>query len=390
MQTIVDIAPETMSWVIQHIEVEKVNESMLKNIQQWKSGEKKPTFNQVEILSKATNIPLGYFFLKTPPIEDISLLKYRTVDSLELRNPSRNLIDTINDMEDVQEWMRDHLIASGNLILEFVGSQKNNENAQQIAEIMRKELGLKIDWYTQSQSAWDSFKKIRLSADTIGILIMMNGIVGNNTHRKLEIEEFRAFTLTDDYAPLIFINTNDSQNGKLFSLLHEMAHIWIGKNNFFNDRYGMAANVDATETLCNEIAGELLVPNSIFVQQWRKQFGNITLIEKVNFLASYFKCGTTVIARKALNNKYIVFQQYNEIAQEAVSRFNELQRGKKDDESGGNYYNTMAARLDNRFLNILANSVQEGKTLYSDAFRLTHTNRKTFIELLEKIRGGKS
>ena len=86
---------------------------------------------------------------------------------------------------------------------------------------------------------------------------MMSGIVGNNTHRPLSIDEFRAFSVIDEYAPLIFINSNDSTNGKLFSLLHEFSHICIGENSLFNDRYSTGKKVRKVETLCNAVAAEV-------------------------------------------------------------------------------------------------------------------------------------
>ena len=389
MQTQVNITPAIMDWIVGQIKFEKIKEPLLiKNIQLWKTGEKQPTFNQVEKLSKITNIPLGYFFLATPPAEDLSLLEYRTVDSYEVLNPSRNLIDTIREMESVQEWMRNYIITSDNDALDFVGSQKNNKNAEDIAQIIRKQLCLPEDWFVFSQNADDSFKRIRMYAEALGVIVMMNGIVGNNTHRKLEIGEFRAFTLIDNYAPLIFINSNDSYNGKLFSLLHEMAHIWLGLDNFFNDRYSAITGVDETETLCNAIAAEILVPQKHFTQKWDEQ-NDKNFDSKVNSIASYFNCGTTVIARKALTNNLISLQEYSFIANKAIRYFNERQEKKKNDKSGGDYYRTLATRLDRRFLNAIANSAFEGKTLYSEAFRLTHTNRNTFLTLMEKVRGDK-
>ena len=89
------------------------------------NGEKEPTFNQVEKVSKATGIPLGYFFLQTPPIEDLSIVEYRTIDSIELKNPSRNLIDTLHDMDQVQTWMHEYLVSEVNSPLAFVGGLKS-------------------------------------------------------------------------------------------------------------------------------------------------------------------------------------------------------------------------------------------------------------------------
>jgi len=387
MQTVINIAPELLNWVESHMQIDKISESMTKNLLQWKSGDKKPTFNQVEAFSNASNIPLGYFFLKTPPVEDLSLLKFRTIDSLELQNPSRNLIDTIHDMENVQEWMRNYMIASDGSPVEFVGSLDSNNDIHDIVKKIRNELGLTLDWYTKSKSAGDSLRIIRECAENIGILVMLTGIVGSNTHRKLEINEFRAFTLTDEYAPLVFINSNDSDNGKLFSLLHEIAHIWLGTNSLFNDRYSKENNVSNTETICNAIAGELLIPQNIFIKKWDSLSDNYDYHEKIETTAYYFKCGSTVAARKALKNNFINLQQYYDVAETAVKFYTELMQKKKNDESGGDYYNTVAFRIDKRFFNSLVNNIREGKTLYTDAFRLTHTNHKTFATLVEKVCG---
>ena len=316
------------------------------------------------------------------------MLEYRTTNSRELNNPSRNLIDTIRQMENVQDWMRNYMIESNDSILEFVGSQKRSKDVLDIASKMREVLGLKINWYLDSQDANDSFKRVRKHAEEIGIVVMMNGIVGNNTHRKLDIEEFRAFTLIDDYAPLIFINSNDSANGKLFSLFHEMSHIWMGRNSLFNDRFSNETNISEIEVICNAITGELLVPNVNFIEEWKLCNNNFTIEEKVRALSNLFNCGITVIARKALNNNYINASQYSMIAEKAISNFLALQERKQNESSsGGDFYRTIATRLDGRFLNALANSTQEGKTLYTDAFALTNTNRTTFITLIRKMRG---
>ena len=382
------IDPKIMDWIVERMKIESLNEKLSENIHLWISGSKQPTFNQIEDLSRAINIPLGYFFLKTPPTEDLSLLEYRTTNSRELNNPSRNLIDTIRQMENVQDWMRNYMIESNDSILEFVGSQKRSKDVLDIASKMREVLGLKINWYLDSQDANDSFKRVRKHAEEIGIVVMMNGIVGNNTHRKLDIEEFRAFTLIDDYAPLIFINSNDSANGKLFSLFHEMSHIWMGRNSLFNDRFSNETNISEIEVICNAITGELLVPNVNFIEEWKLCNNNFTIEEKVRALSNLFNCGITVIARKALNNNYINASQYSMIAEKAISNFLALQERKQNESSsGGDFYRTIATRLDGRFLNALANSTQEGKTLYTDAFALTNTNRTTFITLIRKMRG---
>lgn len=381
----VNIAPEVISWVINQAKINEINTSLYEKMIKWKNGEKIPTFNQVEDVSKATNIPLGYFFLQKPPVEDLAILQYRTIDSYYANSPSRNLIDTINKMQSIQEWMKDYLIKSDNSDLVYVGSMKDNRNAKLIAEDIRKTIDLNKIWYRQCQNTAESFRLLRRKLEDSGIIIMMSGIVEQNTRRKLNIEEFRAFTLLDAYAPLIFININDSKSGKLFSLLHETAHIWIGTNSFYNDRHNTAVNVSADETLCNAIAAEILVPNDIFITQWMNLNSDMVVYEKVKKLAGIFRCGTTIIARRALDNGYIVSGTYNKIAEEAIKCYLESEESKSND--GGDYYITAASRFDNRFLIALDNSVREGKTQYTDAYRLTNTNRKTFAKLLANVRG---
>lgn len=387
MKVNVNVSKETLGWIMANINFDALSSQIAGRLMSWYSGEKVPTFNQIEEASRATGIPLGYFFLSTPPKEDRTLLEYRTVDSLELEKPSRNLLDTIHDMEQIQEWAKNQMVADGFSELEFVGSMAEVNEVGVFVTQIRRVLDLPRDWFTSSKTPADSFRSLRSKISDAGVIVMMNGIVGNNTHRPLEINEFRAFAIADEYAPLIFINSNDSINGKLFSLLHEFAHILIGKNNFFNDRYSAQGRVNQIETICNAAAADILVPSDLFVEKWNEVISENDAKTTISALAKYFKCGITVIARKALDHGYITSQEYTQISQLAVYLYNE-QRKKAKENPGGDYYRTAASRIDQRFFRMLAGSVAEGKTLYSDAFRLTNTNRATFRELVQQAGGG--
>lgn len=383
----VSISAEILDWVIAHTRLDRLPEQIAEYLRLWSSGEKVPTFNQVEKTSRATGIPLGYFFLKTPPHEDLSLVEYRTVNSSALEDPSRNLIDTMHDMEMVQDWMRNHLISDGADQLQFVGAQKDERNKKSFAAFVRKTLSLSEDWYLRSKSAEDSFGIIRKAISNAGVIVMMSGMVGNNTHRTLDINEFRAFAVIDDFAPLIFINSNDFHNAKLFSLLHEFAHICVGEDSLFNDRYSSGTDVSDTEIICNAVAAEVLVPQEKFISEWSSARKAMDADVAIQTLSRYFKCGSTVIARKALESNFIDHQQYEETAQLAIKQYTEFRKKQKEAGSGGDYYNTAASRIDQRFFGMLLGSVATGRTLYSDAFRLTNTNRSTFANLAEKAGG---
>ena len=388
MQTSVPISEDILQWIMTRVRLESLPHKVAANLTKWSEKEKVPTFNQIEDVSKATGIPLGYFFLKTPPQEDLSLVEYRTVDSVELMNPSRELIDTMHNMELVQDWMRDQLIAEGISELPFVGALKGETSVVRFADSVRDRLNLKKDWFRRSGGVRDSFNRLRMAMSNAGVVVMTSGIVENNTHRPLDINEFRAFALVDDLAPLIFINGNDSESGKIFSLIHEFAHLCLGENSLFNERYSSGQSINRKETICNAVAAEILVPQDLFTKAWQTAVKEVDRERAIQITSKDFKCGMTVIARRALDNGFIEYPLYKKTAELAIKLYNEQRKKQKENGSGGDYYKTAVNRIDPRFLKMLTGSVAAGKTLYSDAFRLTNTNRFTFAKLTGQMGGG--
>ena len=389
----VNISDEILEWLCG--QSASFPEDVCEKLQAWRSGKKKPTFSQIEEMSKKTGIPLGYFFLTHPPAENRKLLNFRTINSLELKNPGRNLLNTIHLMEMVQEWLRDRLIYEDAPQVSFVGSFRNvsYSDIYDFAASVRKILGIADDWFRKCRSSDDSFRTIRNAMSNAGVFVMMNGKYGNNTKRPFDIEEFRAFALTDDYAPLIFINSRDSSNGRLFSLLHEFAHICIGESSLYNDRWERNSKVTKTETICNALAAEILVPKDLFLKEWLSGSGqmsdlvtendpeNAAISQKIDETAKKFRSSSSVIARRSLDEGFISRSLYEKIIQDAADAY----RSSQEKPSGvRNYYTNLKSYNDRRFLKMLSESVSEGTTSYTDAFHLTNTNRHTFGNLIRE------
>lgn len=381
----VNIQPEIISWALSQTQEEKLGDKLLKHIKQWLNGTKTPTFNQIEEFSKKANIPLGYFFLQTPPAEQLELLEYRTVDSVGLANPSRNLIDTIHEMERVQDWMREYRQELGFDVLAVSGSMKEVNDVDAIVDKIRKDLELKKRWYEECKDAREAFNHIRRRLEECGVVVMMNGVVGGNTHRALDVYEFRAFAMMDKWAPLIFINSSDSEGARLFSLLHEAAHIWIGEDDLFNDRYNRTEGVRAAETICNAVAGELIVPRSELLDKWSSYSNGMSVYTIITELAKCFHCSEIVIARKAMDCMKIGREIYQQVVQTTIDYYNQMRATKE--QHGGNYYNTMGARLDGPFVRALCESINMGRTSYTEAYRLTNTSCKTFTDVAQRLGG---
>lgn len=173
--------------------------------------------------------PLGYFFLDAPPDESLPIPDFRTVGDVPIGRPSPNLIETIQTMQRRQAWMREFVIDDGQEPLPWIGSAKNVRNVVSLSARI-----LNVDW-AESHSTWeDALRTLRNSAERVGILVASSSFVGLNTHRSLDPQEFRGFVLCDQYAPLIFVNGADSKSARMFTLAHELAHLWVGRGGLFN------------------------------------------------------------------------------------------------------------------------------------------------------------
>lgn len=380
----VKVNPTILNWLMQKAQQSNVGSSVIDLIKKWISGEKEPTFSQIETVSKKTNIPFGYFFLEKPPIEDCKIVNFRTVDSISIQNPSRDLIDTVDMMSGVQEWMAEYNKDNGASRYEFVGSIKITDDVIPTAKTIREELNLNLNWFEDFRNAREAFNSLRNTISDLGIIVMMNGIVGNNTHRTLNVSEFRAFALTDPYAPLIFINSRDTDNGKLFSLLHELVHVFIGKDDFYNDTHGVSQKVSKEEQFCNAVAAEILVPDSIFIDEWSSQAGSNETI--ICALEKKFICSRFTLLIKAFNTGKIGKIEFNRFLNLFQEQFEVMQNQKQDRASGGgDFYRTLSTKWDKNVIQAMYSGAQSGRNQYRDVYRLTNTTGKTFHELVRKV-----
>jgi Zn-dependent peptidase ImmA (M78 family) len=379
----VHVSPDIWRWVLSTVNVE---DDFKDKIDEWIKGIKLPTITQLEKFGKKTHIPIGFFFLKTPPTEKCKLfdsrimnIDFRTIDSAPLERSSRDLFETAMKMERIQVWMREYLLDNGvTKPNDYVGSLATTMPKLNAANSIRDVLRIDIKWYEHIRSAEDSFKFFRKVISDAGVLIFKNGKVGNNTHRKLDINEFRAFALIDGLAPLIFINSSDSPEGKAFSLIHEFVHIGLGDNNIFNlrqDNYSVTSN----EAFCNGVAAEILIPIVLFRGKWNENSKDTDT--RIAELSRYFKCSQLAIARRALDSGFLTREQYFQASQKAKMAIAKKRAVRSD------YYRTKSSDFDHNFLLALYSSVSEGKTLFTDAYRLTDTNISTFDKLLSLVCG---
>ncbi|UUX35165.1 ImmA/IrrE family metallo-endopeptidase [Fundicoccus culcitae] len=382
----VETEPSVIKYYVDKSEfdvMEFTKEKDLKNLNYWLDGSKNPTFNQLMKLSKKLQVPLGYLVVKKPVDDTPQILNYRTIDSKDMDHISRNLIETIKIVKNQQEFLLDYRKDNGFMPLDYVAKYTIDDDWNIIVQYARKILGIGEEWQKDLGRLYP-LKYFKKKLNDIGVVIQSNGIVRQNTHRKLDISEFRAFVSIDEYAPFVFINTNDTKNGQLFSLLHEFGHILLGESEVYNVDLTMNTDVNQLERICNKIASELLIPNIIFVESWNIP-SDVELYEYVTDLAKKFKVSKTVIARKALDNKLIKIEDYNFIAKRNVEEYNKYQAiAKEQDNNGIDYYNTIQSKVDPILFDSVKSSYYEGNIQYIEALNLLNIGSKGFEFLSNK------
>jgi Zn-dependent peptidase ImmA (M78 family) len=367
MRAEVNVSANILTWAIARAGYELPEfTSKLPKIQEWIDGTTKPTIKQLEKFSKKVHLPFGYLFLSEPLKENLPIPFFRT-NSTQTDKVSVNVYDTILLLQQRQDWLRDYLKENEFESLNFVGKFKNSNNVQEIVADIRKVLNLPENWASQFRTWEESLRHLTEHIEDKRIIMVFNGVVENNTSRPIKVEECRGFVLVDEIAPFMFINNSDSKSAQMFTIAHELAHIWTGHSAGFDFRQLQPAN-DINELLCDKIAAEFLVPESNFNVFWYRN-------ADIKSASKFFKVSEIVIARRALDTGKITKQQFFDFYNEYRNR----EKFKKDNQgSGGDFYATTRKRLSVTFASHINNAVKSGNLLYRDAYKLTSLKGDTF------------
>lgn len=358
----VEIKPELLSWACERarIEVHDLIQRFPK-LQDWEQGTLKPTLKQVEDFAKATHTPVGFLFLEEPPVETVPIPDFRTIRNKAIARPSPDLLDMIYVCQQRQEWYRD--FARGERISppSFVGSASLNSSVESTAALMRRALGFDVEERRQIPTWTDALRLFIGQADEAGIMVMCSGVVLNNNYRPLDPDEFRGFALSDSLAPLVFINGADTKAAQMFTLAHELAHIWLGQS-AVSDAQASLVPEHHVERWCNNVAAELLVPLGVLKDEYDD---GLSLRSELDRLARCFKVSTLVILRRIHDAGGLTKEEFWREYEKELERLLAISKG-----SGENFYLTQAARVSKRFARALVISTLEGQTLHRDAFRM--------------------
>ncbi|MBL7214088.1 MAG: ImmA/IrrE family metallo-endopeptidase [Phycisphaerae bacterium] len=316
------VTPSVLKWArdTAKMDLEEVSRRMKKTeeeILQWENGEEQPTFAQLKNIASIYRRPLAIFYLPEPPEEHVPLQDFRHLAAHEPAEWSSELAFWIRRMQMQQEWLREYLRLQEFLPLQFIGESNLNEAMLDIAKKIRSTLNIDTIEQISCKIPRVALNYWIAQAEQVGINVCQKG--------SIELDEARGFVLVDEYAPFIYINAKDSYAGRLFTLVHELAHIWLNLPGISNMNIPERSRrrEEQIERFCNQVAGLALVPTKDLKPCWKPQSYS-ALLEHVDDIAKKFCVSGPVIARRLKDIGKIQIEEYQNLLRTYNIRYQNL------------------------------------------------------------------
>ncbi len=369
----IDIKPAVLQWALDSAEDSRrrVTEQRTQ-VQSWIAETKKPTFNQLVALAKDLAVPFGYLLLDEPPVRDFTQAYFRKGVRADSSALSANAKALVLDTDQKSDWAESYLLDAGHDPLTFVGSVSLADDPQEVAKAMRSVIAYSSSW-TASTSSWSQARLEFIKAiEEAGIFVVASGGVGNNTHRTIDPEELNGFAIVRPRAPFVFVNSADFVARQIFTLAHELVHVWLGDTVIDAVSFESLSASDETEEFCNEVASYFLAPPEEIEQRFKL---GTSLAE----IAEIFKVSAFAVNRALLGRGLIDDATYFGNLRDLRDAISPKTKGV----GGGDYYATAAVRSSKRFVGLLRNAYDAKGVDLRGASRLLNVKGRALVKLLQ-------
>jgi len=372
------ITPSLVTWAIKqsglsYEEIQKKLKVDLSEIVAWEKGKSHPPFEKAEELAELLSIPFGYLFLSQAPETPIPLPDLRTVGGGKRTNLSAEFRSVLLSALYRQEWYREYALDRGMKEITFISSMSQNSGVDAVATSIRQALAIDAN-LREKVERWSAYLNLLSSqAEALGILVMRSGLVGNDTRHKLSPDEFQGFAISDPLAPVVFINGRDFLRAQIFTLAHELTHLWIGQSGVCTSDEAHVRPEQKVEEFCDAVAAEVLVPKSEFIKDWAVE-------PDFNRLARKYWVSTFVTLRRAYETQRLTREEFLRLYKQEAAKRAAVKRGR-----GGKYYENVATRHSRRLSSAVVRDVREGGTVFRDGARLLHLKLTTFSRFMERL-----
>lgn len=357
-----------MKWArkTSHLELDEIPKSIISppRLLSIEEGRALPTFSELQKLSKKYDRSLGILLGDSIPEDDyIALPFFRKSDKTEYDSA---LTMYIRDIQDKQDWARNYLISEGGMPLDFIGTVRISDDITYTAQTIKRVLS--FPEYTQFTDNKKYLKAITQAIEEHNIFISITG--SNQSNKSISLEQAQGFAISDDFAPFIFVNTKNTTNAKIFTLVHEIVHLFINQSGISENPLNYRTPdcpEDIIENFCNDVAGEILLPSVSFKNEFSKL--SAPLSECINSLSKTFLVSELAVCVKLWRLRMITFNdytiQYSEI-KEKIEYYLIEKNKKLSQQKGGDYYNNIRLKNGSLLSSLVYTAYRHGDILARD------------------------
>lgn len=355
------------------------NKTAARRLEEWETGTDLPTPNQLAALAKQYCRPPLTFYLKEPPRPTTGVADFRTVGDRGATEASTRLRALVAQTQARQKEVIGLLLDEdeNREPLRFIGKFTAKDTPAAVAADIQNSVGIAR---RRANDRTAKFRELRIRIEELGVYVLLQGDLGSS-HTDIEPEEFRGFVLSDAYAPFIVLNDNDAEAARLFTLIHELAHLWIGESGISNvNPFADTSHQHGVERFCNAVAAEFLMPADTFLSDWEiRKDRNVEWV--VEELASIYG-----VSRAAAAFRLRVFRKITEddwwrlyrMYQAGWQRNREQQRAT---EGGPTYPTLRKFSLGGRLIRTVLGALDAGELSHTRASRILGTTSKNFDRL---------
>ncbi|MDD3637506.1 MAG: XRE family transcriptional regulator [Bacteroidales bacterium] len=353
----------------------------IEKFREWETGNDYPTIKQAQKLAKAYKRPFALFFLPDVPTDFQPLQDFRKTGSKELSTSS---IFIIREIQQKQAWIREVNEENDENKVPFIGKYSIKDNPKIVAQDILNELNINPLYYKSNNPILEWIEK----AESKGVFISRTSFI--HSRLKLDSNEIQGFAIADGYAPFVFINSEDWNAPQLFTLVHELAHLWISESGISNDIEPAIKNsndYNPIELFCNEVAANALIPIDFINNLDKDAFDNAKEVFKN---AKSIGVSSFAFLVRALNLNIISLTDYKKLKHQSDIEYNEFlkrEENKKLEQklhkkSGGpNYYLLQLNRNSRLFTQTVIDSFRGGIIEPSLASNLLNVKVNNFPKL---------
>lgn len=375
------ITPNVMRWSRERAYLNVGDAARLINrpvdeIEKWESGALRPSLAQARKAASVYKVALVVFYLDSPPLTTAPVLKdFRARDGGVYAEWSPELYSLISEYGEKQKWLSEFLSENSGKPLLMGSSKDLRLRPEVLAALIRKKIGFTLEQQMECRDPLKAFNSWIQAIEEFGINVCRRG--------GAEIGEVRGFALYDEYAPFIYVNADDSYAGRLFTLIHELVHIWIKAPGVSNGTVPeMSTDEGKVEVFCNAVAANILIEESLLLRYWNERNSERDIAFNISRIAKEFSVSEEVVARFLLKHKRILKTDYESLRSFYVERW---EKSKKARKGFLEYGRKMVLANGRYFTGIVLDGYAKGKLSGIGASRLLNVKISNFSKLKEYL-----